>query len=115
MRFEDGDSAYLSRTPSSEGNRKTWTYSAWVKRGNLGTYGAIFGAWNNSSNQNELVFRGSSTDNYLSAEVYQSGGWVAKAHTEMVFHDPAAWYHVMWVWDTTQATAADRSIIYVNG
>ena len=33
-RFNDGDSAYLSRTPSAS-NRDTWTFSAWVKRGNI--------------------------------------------------------------------------------
>ena len=32
LRFEDGDSALLSRTPSSASNRDTWTWSAWVKR-----------------------------------------------------------------------------------
>ncbi|SVC91957.1 uncharacterized protein METZ01_LOCUS344811, partial [marine metagenome] len=33
--FDDGDTSYLSRTPSSAGNRKTWTFSAWIKRGLL--------------------------------------------------------------------------------
>ena len=32
LRFNSADSAYLSRTPSSAGNRKTWTWSGWVKR-----------------------------------------------------------------------------------
>ena len=36
LRFDDGRDTYLSRTPSVAGNRKTWTYSGWVKRGNLG-------------------------------------------------------------------------------
>ena len=31
--FNDGDSAYIQRTPSSETNRDTWTLSYWVKRG----------------------------------------------------------------------------------
>ena len=35
LRFNDDDSAYLSRTPSVAGDRKTFTFSAWVKRGNL--------------------------------------------------------------------------------
>ena len=34
-RFDDGDSAHLSFTPSGAGNRKTWTFSCWLKRGNL--------------------------------------------------------------------------------
>ena len=42
LRFEDGDSAYLSRTPASAGNRKTWTFSCWVKRGNLGLNESLF-------------------------------------------------------------------------
>ena len=36
LRFDDGSSDYLTRTPSSAGNRDKWTWSAWVKRGNLG-------------------------------------------------------------------------------
>ena len=36
LRFEDGSSAYLNRTPGSSSNLKTWTWSCWVKRGNLG-------------------------------------------------------------------------------
>ena len=30
-RFEDGDSAYLSRTMTSAGNQKVWTLSFWFK------------------------------------------------------------------------------------
>ena len=32
LRFNSGDSSYLSKTPSSAGNQKTWTWSGWVKR-----------------------------------------------------------------------------------
>ena len=43
LRFEDGDTPYLSRTPGSAGNRRTWTWSGWVKRSNLAVgYQAIF-------------------------------------------------------------------------
>ena len=30
-RFDEGSSDTLTRTPSSAGNRRTWTYSAWHK------------------------------------------------------------------------------------
>ena len=33
LRFNDDDSPYLVRTPSSTGNQKIWTFSAWIKRG----------------------------------------------------------------------------------
>ena len=44
LRFNDDDSAYLARTPSSAGNRRTWTLSYWVKRGNITSNQGIFGA-----------------------------------------------------------------------
>jgi hypothetical protein len=35
--------------------------------------------------------------------------------TTPVFRDSSAWYHLVFKWDTTNGTAADRAIIYVNG
>ena len=38
LRFEEGAGDHLQRTPSSAGNRKTWTWSCWFKyTGRLGT------------------------------------------------------------------------------
>ena len=51
LKFHDGDSAYLSRTPGSAGNRKTFTFSCWFKRSTLGTQsGAFLKAGDASSN-----------------------------------------------------------------
>ena len=44
----NGSSAFLERTPSSAGNRKTHTFSCWVKRSNI------------TSNQNILRTAGNS-------------------------------------------------------
>ena len=35
LRFNSADNAYLNRTPSSAGNRNTWTLSWWMKRSKL--------------------------------------------------------------------------------
>ena len=35
LKFDSGSSHYLNRTPSSTGNRQTWTWSAWVKFANI--------------------------------------------------------------------------------
>jgi hypothetical protein len=35
--------------------------------------------------------------------------------TAASFRDPSAWYHFVFVFDTTNATSADRYILYVNG
>ena len=35
VRFNDDDSSKLTFTPQTAGNRKKWTFSCWVKRGNI--------------------------------------------------------------------------------
>jgi len=35
LRFNSADSAYLNRTPATTTNRRTWTWSGWIKRSNL--------------------------------------------------------------------------------
>ena len=35
--LDSASSAYFNRTPGSAGNRRTWTWSGWVKRGVLGS------------------------------------------------------------------------------
>ena len=42
LKFNDDDSQYLTRTPASAGNRKTWACSGWVKRGTIVSVDAIF-------------------------------------------------------------------------
>jgi hypothetical protein len=44
LRFNSSDSAYLSRTPGTAGNRKTFTFAAWVKLGKPSTFGVLFDA-----------------------------------------------------------------------
>ena len=43
LRFNSADSAYLNRTPSSAGNRRTWTWSGWVKLGRLASDANVHG------------------------------------------------------------------------
>ena len=108
LRFNSADSAYLSRTPSAAGNRRTWTWSGWVKRSKLGGLEGLFGAGVNDYDYTGLYFQG---DN-LKLEDYPGGGIVA---TNSVFRDPSSFYHVVLAVDTTLSTAADRVKIYVNG
>ena len=48
LRF-NGSNAYLSKTPSSASNRKTWTFSFWLKRTKFGALGRILRATSGSS------------------------------------------------------------------
>ena len=110
LRFNSADSAYLNRTPASASNRTTWTYSGWVKRSKLGTIQDIFTGNAGASNANFLQLM------FYSDDTFWINGWTtAWRKTTQVFRDVSAWYHIVVVWDTTQATAANRIKLYVNG
>ena len=48
-RFDDGSTSYLHKTPSSGGNRRTFTFSTWFKRGTgFGNEQAIFTGGSNA-------------------------------------------------------------------
>jgi hypothetical protein len=103
-------STYLSRTPASAGNRKTFTISVWVKRTKIGVETAICSAWDANNISSHFVLRFSSTD------VINIGRWsIDDVTTTRLFRDTNAWYHIVLAVDTTQATAADRMKLYVNG
>ena len=111
LRFNDNDSAHLTKTLSS-GNRKKWTYSAWVKRQEFTQHSPLL-AVNSSEPRNYIRF----TDDYLyvgGADGDATGSYFG-VRTPRVFRDPSAWYHIVVVMDSDQATAADRTKIYVNG
>ena len=112
LRFRSSASAYLNRTPSVAGNRTTWTWSGWVK-----AYG----------NQNGTLFaaRTAVGANYTILSFAAANGGVIRlvdstttyptVEWTRIFRDPSAWYHIVFVCDTTQATAANRAKLYVNG
>ena len=105
LRF-DGSSNYLSRTPSSNtSTNKKGTFSCWMKvSSNSGTNGGTFiGA----------------ADSYHYAQFYDErfyfGNDSSYLGTAGRRRDYSAWYHVLYVFDTTLATTDDRTKIYVNG
>ena len=113
LRFNDDDSAYLTRT-NSGGNRKTWTWSSWVKRSEIPSSGSqqfIFTS-NNTTNYSSMFFDEST--NRFNFYNY-SGGYVDRLETNAVYRDPSAWYHFFIKHDSTQSTEADRLELYVNG
>jgi hypothetical protein len=106
LRFRSSASAYLSRNPTSAATSTTkGTISLWFK--GLG------------QNQQYLVGKSSGTIFYLyfnssNQLVWQNGG-VNTFITTQVFRDPAAWYHLVASWDTTQANSSNRQALYLNG
>jgi hypothetical protein len=112
LRFRGSASAYLSRTNTLTGSKTTWTWSGWVKRGALGTQQGIFAAGDGGNNASGLFF---DATNILGFYDFISASFTTRLLTTQVFRDPSAWYHIVVVYDTTQATAANRVRIYING
>ena len=113
LRFRASATAYLSRTFASSGtNNKIQTFSAWVKRGLLSSstdYRLMGGYDGSSANSTEINF------NNDSLRLEFGGAANNPVITTQVFRDPSAWYHIVVAIDTTQATAANRVKMYVNG
>ena len=115
LRFNSADSAYLSRTPSSAGNRTTWTWSAWLKRSALAGSTFVFGAGSGfmvGGAHTAFMF---TSDDKLQAYDYTGSGYAYNIVTTRLFRDPAAWYHIVLAIDTTQSTSTDRVKLYING
>ena len=104
---------YLSKTFSSATSKKKWTWSAWVKRGKLGTGQPLFYADDGSANYTTFM-RFRDTDQFDFSNQW-AGSNDAVLLTNRKFRDPSAWIHLQVVWDSNNSTAADRQILYVNG
>ena len=111
LKFNNDESQYLSWTPATAGNRKTWTWSGWVKRGNIDITQYVFGAGADSDNQTFLRFNSNNKLQFRN-EVSNS---VKIVETSAVFADPSAWYNIVVVYDSSNSTANDRMRLYVNG
>jgi len=108
LRFRSSASATLSRTPSTAGNRSTWTWSAWIKRGRLTPSNGLglFGSGTINSGSNETSIR------FTAGDALGLGNYRV---TTRLFRDPSTWYHIVVAFDTTQATGNNRVKMYVNG
>ena len=111
-------STSLTRTPSSNGNQKTWTLSCWIKRAGIGNVPTIIdGYYGNQSRYATIYFDSNDKFNVFSG-LYSTGSstsYLINYTTNRVFRDTSAWYHIVVAVDTTQATAGDRVKIYING
>lgn len=116
LRFDDGSSDYLSRTPSSSGNTKTWTFSTWIKRAGIGLSAPmnVFGGEDGASRYSDVMI-GTPSGADDTFWFKQDTGTVAELRSTAILRDPTAWYHLVFVYDSTNGTADDRMKMYVNG
>jgi len=119
--YEIGNSLKLERANSEQvratgttdsGNRKTWTFSTWIKRTEI-SYNGGFGI-------NALFYAASTgiqinSNDKISIRMYNGSSYTGDLLTTQVFRDTSAWYHIVWTLDTTEATASNRIKLWING
>ena len=115
LRFNDDSSEYLSKTPSSASNRRTFTISLWVKRSNLNTSAVLYGAGSAVTDMFQLLMQNNADENRIIVQNRVSGTNNLHLVTTNGFRDPSAWFHIVLAVDTTQGTASNRAKLYVNG
>ena len=109
LRFDNVNESYLTRTPSSSGNRRTWTLSLWIKRSSIEIH--------NSANAHVLMdARGSveTTFGFDSSDRFYMD-IPNRISTHAQFRDVTAWQHWVIAVDTTQSSESNRIKLYVNG
>jgi len=121
LRFQNNSSTYLTRTPSSAGNRSAYTGSVWVKRtefapennSNSNAYNyTIFNAGTNSANNIDFIkfYKNAGTDDANKIEYGSyTGSYQYHIMTNAKYRDPSGWYNVVWNYNGTTAK------LYVNG
>ena len=109
LRLNDADASYLSRTHDT-GDREKWTFSFWLKRGDITKTAAGY----------EYILHTSLTSGTAHGYIYfdhdrityWEGAIVFR--TTAVFRDTSSWYNIVIVRDSAQSGNA-KCKIYVNG
>ena len=113
--FNSASGSHLTRTPSSAGNQKKWTFSCWIKRSELGgsSFNAgeqrIFGA---NTNASHIYIQSGET---LTWDMSDGSGTDASLQTNRFLRDHINWFHLVCALDTDESTADNRMRMYING
>jgi hypothetical protein len=105
-------STYLTRTFGTAGNRKTWTWSSWIKISTLDIEHNILMGGNTSYNDAYIRITGGNQLRFLMPDGTTTVGTL---NTTQVLRDTSAWYHIVCVYDSSNATSSERMRIYING
>ena len=109
-RFESSANERLSRSVSSSGNRKTFTWSCWIKRTDT-TSCALFNSGTSATEITQFMIQGDGNLRFRD----RTGGDNLRKDTTALLRDVSAWYHLVCAVDLTQASNGDRVKLYING
>ena len=120
LRFNQDDSAYLSRSVGTTGNRRTFTISFWAKFCDPQADNSQRLFSTDGGNGNGDIFKiefygGAYSPRQLAFLDNNHAGSGIRFTVNRNIRDATSWYHVVFSIDTTQGTASDRVKIYING
>ena len=90
LKFDDGSSQYLNRTPSSSGNLTSWTFSFWIKLNKVDGQRQILSNYVDSSNDSLIKIN---SNGYLEIWNYRSGAYKTQYISNARFRDTSGWYN----------------------
>ena len=114
LKIDSSTASHLERTPGSAGNRKTWTWSCWVKKTQdegFSEDGVLFEARIDSPGSTDANIFGIRWRSNGRIGVYDTGSFYVSGTRE--FRDTNAWYHLLLSVNTT--LASNNVSLYVNG
>lgn len=111
-RFNSGSSDNLNRTFTTPTSGTTWSINFWVKKSSNGSAINLCSRLVDGSNEDRIRF---TSGDALEWSVYKSGAYAGQLVTTQLFRDNSAWYNILCVWDTSNATAGNRMRMYLNG
>ena len=107
--------SYLSKTLSAS-NRKTWTFSTWLKSPSYIADSQVIWANSYSASSSNYAYIALRETHQLEIQgVIGGGSPKVNILTSRKLFDTTSWYHLVIRMDTTQGTASDRVRIYING
>ena len=113
VRFNDNNSAYMSRTPTSAGNRDVWTLSVWVKLADWDTTSKILHAGDSYDFTHIYFSHATATDSNLEIVQKTSAAYDFDIYSTMQLRDPTSWYHILVKYDSG-ADSGSRILAWVN-
>ena len=112
LRFDHDLNQYLKFTPTSSGNRRTWTFSCWFKKMEETANRVIFSSYGSGATPWTAIQTTGNGDGRIQATF--DAGISSGYYTDARYRNNG-WYHLVWSVDTTQGGDPDKSKLYING
>ena len=109
VKIEDANNEWFYNASPTAGNRRTYTFSFWVKRTEIGLV--------NASGNQFVIGQGQHGRMYFGGDYFQyrfDDGHDCR-NVSRQFRDTSAWYHFVVAVDTNQSSSSNRVKLYVNG